>query len=271
MNAVARKYAALPPAPAELQTALRGALDVAFTLTTPDAIVFGPVAAAGAAAPAAPSLSGQPVARVESGSARVAVLVLHAEPWRQRVLRRIGPLLAEFSVNADLQTQRDLADEAALGRPVTAQWLAAGTAAYDPLGRGRTLATHAAALLARGYKPGDAELAGRRVQALIELDDARNRIATDPVGAELALARVLDQIADYAFAAAGRWLPPQAERRSALGDVDRTSALLLEGCFQAFDVAARLRATERVADRVLGMRAAPDWIGPRLPAATSGL
>ncbi len=35
----ARRFANLPPAPPEVQAALRGALDVAFTLTTPDAVV----------------------------------------------------------------------------------------------------------------------------------------------------------------------------------------------------------------------------------------
>jgi len=265
-----RRPAALPPAPAELQAPLRAALDVAFTLTTPDAVVVGPVILP-PAAEHPPTLPGRPVPRTEAGTPRVPLLVLHSAPWRQRALRRIGPLLAEFSVNADTQARRDLADEALLGRPVTAQWLAAGSIAYDPLGRGRTLAEHAAHLLARGYKPTEAEQGGRRVQALLELNEARMRVGADPVAAQLMLARAIELIVDFACAAAGRWLPAPAERRAALGPVDRNAAALLDACFQGFDLAANLRAAERLADRVLGMRTPPDWIGPRMPAATSGL
>jgi hypothetical protein len=270
MNTAQRKLAPLPAAPPELQAPLRGALDVAFTLTTPDAIAVGPVSLPPAAV-AAPALAGHPVPRTDTGAARVPLLVLHGAPWRQRVLRRIGPLLAEFSVNADTQMRRDLADEALLGRPVTAQWLAAATLAYDPLGRGRTLAEHAAHLLAKGYKPTEAEQGGRRVQALMDLNEARMRAGTDPVAAALMLARAIEQIVDFAVGAAGRWLPAPAERRSALEQVDRSATVLLDACFQGYDVAANLRAAERLADRVLGTRAAPDWIGPRVPAATSGL
>jgi len=270
MNTPARRFGPLPPVPPELLGSLRGALDLAFALTTPDAVIVGPVNVP-PVPEAMPTLPGRPVPRNDPGLARVALLVLHEEPWRQRVLRRIGNLLAEFSINADTQTRRDLADEAALGRPVTAQWLAAGTFPYDPLGRARALAEHAAALLMRGYRPSEAEQSGRRVQALMDLQEARARIGSDPIAAQLTLGRALEQIIDFAFAAAGRWLPPPADRRSALAQADRGASVLLEACFQGYDLAANVRAAERFADKVLGMRAPPDWIGPRVPAATSGL
>lgn len=272
MKRSTRRFSALPPAPAEQQAALKVALDAAFALTTPDAIVVGAfVLPAAPTAPAAAAAASAPPSIVERALARVPVLVLHDANWRQRVLRRIEPLLVEFTINADLQLQRDLADEAALGRPLTAQWLAAGTAVYDPIGRGRIAIDQAVQLLARGYRATDAEQGGRRVQALIDLNTARIRATSDAVAAELLLARATEQIIDFAFAAAGRWRPATAERHAGLADVDRTAATLLEGCFQSFDLAARIRATERLADRVLGARVPPDWLGPRLPAATSGL
>lgn len=271
MNSPSSRRATLPPAPPELQSPLRGALDVAFTLTAPDSIVVGPVMQpVQPDTPSVATLPGHPVPRTDAGSPRVALMVLHGEPWRQRVLRRIGPLLAEFTVNADAQLRRDLADEAAYGRPVTARWLAAGTLTFDPLGQGRVLVDHAAALLARGYRPSEAELGGRRVQALTDLNEARARLAADAIAAELLLAGVIVQIVDFAFASAGRWLPSAADRRDGLAEFDRAAAVLLDGCFQGFDVAARLRATERLADRILGTRVAPDWIGPRSPAAATG-
>lgn len=272
MSSAPSRRATLPPAPAELHAPLRGALDVAFTLTSPDSVIVGPVLQpAQADPPPFAPMPGHPVPRTDSGSPRVAIMVLHGEPWRQRVLRRVGPLLAEFTLNADAQLRRDLAEEAVYGRPLTARWLAAGTLTFDPLGQGRVLLDHAAALLARGYHPTEPELAGRRVQALIDLNEARARLAADPIAAELLLAGVIVQSVDFAFAAAGRWLPTAADRRSGLAQIDRAAAVQLEGCFQGFDVAARLRATERLAERILGTRAAPDWIGPRLPATATGL
>lgn len=270
MSTAPRRFGPLPPVPPELLGSLRGALDAAFALTSPDAIIVGPVSLP-PPVEVKPVMPGHPVPRSEPGTARVALLVLHEEPWRQRVLRRIGTLLAEFSINTDTQVRRDLADEAALGRPVTAQWVAAGSFPYDPIGRGRTLAEHAAHLLARGYKPSDAEQGGRRVQALVDLNEARMRVSVDPVSAEMMLVRALEQIVDFALGIHGRWLPAPAERRAALGQADRAAAALLEGCFQGYDIAANVRAAERLADRVLGMRVPPDWIGPRLPAAATGL
>lgn len=260
----------LPPAPAEFHAGLRSALDLAFALTTPDAVLIGTVDVPAAPEPLA-TLPGQPVPRNEPPPARVPLLVLHAAPWRQRALRRFGGLLAEFSVNTDLQLRRDLADEAQLGRPVTARWLAAATVAHDPLGRGAALVEHARQLLARAYRPSDAEQSGRRVQALIDLHEARALLAVDPVGAQLMLGRALEQMIDYACAAAGVWLPAPAQRGGALAGIDRAAAVLLEACTQGYDLAANLRAAERLADRLLGMRAAPDWIGPRIVAAASGL
>ena len=270
MNSPPRRFGPLPPVPPDLLGPLRGALDAAFALTSPDAVIVGPVSLPPPVEQRAVP-PGHPIPRNEPGTARVALLVLHDEPWRQRVLRRVGNLLAEFSINTDPQVRRDLADEAQLGRPVTAQWVAAGSFPYDPLGRGRTLAEHAAHLLARGYKPTDAEQGGRRVQALMDLNEARLRVSVDPTSAELMLARALEQIVDFALGIHGRWLPAPAERRAALSQVDRTAATLLESCFQGYDLAANVRAAERLADRVLGMRMPPDWIGPRVAASTGGL
>lgn len=270
MSTPPRRFGPLPPVPPDLLGPLRGALDAAFALTAPDAVIVGPVSLPPAVeTPVVPP--GHPVPRVDPGTARVALMVLHDQPWRQRVLRRVGNLLAEFSINTDPQVRRDLADEALLGRPVTAQWVAAGSFPYDPLGHGRTLAEHAAHLLARGYKPTDAEQGGRRVQALMELNEARMRATTDPVGAELMLASAIGLIVDFALGIHGRWLPAPAERRSVLQQVDRTAATLLEACFSGYDLAANVRAAERLADRVLGARTPPDWIGPRLPAAALGI
>jgi len=270
MSTAPRRFGPLPPVPQELLGPLRSALDAAFTLTAPDAVIVGPVTLP-PPVEVRPVMPGHPVPRSEPGTARVAIMVLHDEPWRQRVLRRIGNLLAEFSVNTDTQVRRDLAEEAAQGRPVTAQWVAAGSFPYDPLGHGRTLAEHAAHLLARGYKPSETEQGGRRVQALVELNEARMRATTDPVGAEMMLASALGLIVDFALGVHGKWLPAPAERRSAIVQADRTAAALLDACFQGYDVAANVRAAERLADRVLGTRMPPDWIGPRLPAATIGL
>lgn len=106
MNATPRKVGLkLPQMPPDLQSPLRAALDVAFALTTPDAVIVGPVTVP-AAPEKAPVPMGHPIPLTDAGNARIAMMVLHEEPWRQRALRRLGPLLAEYSVNTDSQTDR---------------------------------------------------------------------------------------------------------------------------------------------------------------------
>lgn len=246
---------ALPPVPATLIAPLRSALDLAFALTAPDAIVIG----------------GPTPDAAQTGSARVRLYVLHEAGWRQRVFRRFGPLACELVINADTQTRRDLAEEAFRGRPATAQLLATGAPSYDPLGRAGVLAAEARMLLARGWKPVDAEIAWRKVQAAGCIEEARALTGRDLLGAELQLSRALEQMVDLAFAAAGRWLPAPEERSQALAQLDRAAATLAEACFHGYDFSARLRAAERLADRVIGSRVVTDWIGPREPAASSGL
>jgi hypothetical protein len=246
---------ALPPVPAALIGPLRSALDLAFALTAPDAIV----------------LSGPFADTAQPSAARMKLYVLHDAAWRQRVFRRFGPLACELVINADTQTRRDLAEEAFRGRPVTAQLLAAGAPSYDPLGRAGVLAAEARMLLARGWKPADAELAWRKVQAAGLIEDARALAERDQLGAELQLSRAIEHTVDLAFAAAGRWLPAPDERARTLEQIDRATAALAAACFHGYDFGARLRAAERLADRVLGTRVVTDWIGPREPAASSGL
>jgi hypothetical protein len=71
MNSPARRFGPLPPVPPELLGALRGALDLAFALTTPDAVIVGPVNVPTPAEPT-PTMPGR-TRSIRSGSAAAAV------------------------------------------------------------------------------------------------------------------------------------------------------------------------------------------------------
>jgi hypothetical protein len=255
-----RRHFDLPSVRPRYAAALRAALDAAFTLTDPDALVVcGSIVAAGLSGP-------EP-----DPSSDFDIFVLHEPAWRQRVQRRIAGVPCEFFIDPALQVQRDFAEEAATGRPVSLDMFAHGAIAYDPLGRAAILTAQARALLAAGWRAGEAELTQRRYAAASLLEDARDVAARDALAANLLLAQALNVIVEYAFAARGMWLPRAKERGAAFAAVDAGSHVLLEACFREGEIEQRLRSAERLAERVLGQIGFFEWVGPREAAASTGL
>jgi hypothetical protein len=250
----------LPQLAPRYEKALRGAIDLANSLTEPDAIVVcGSIVTA--------SRTGT---TPDAGS-DLDVYVLHAEAWRQRVQRRIDGVPCELFINPVEQVRRYFVEEGFAGRPVTAQMFAEGAIVYDPLGRAAALAAEAQAQRAAGFHPGESELARRRYRAAGLLDDARDLLMRDPTMSELLLGQALAAMLDYAFAASGQWLPPPKARAALLMKLDPASGTLLAAGLRDNDLAGKLRMAERLADRLLGVRGFFDWVGPREQAISSGL
>lgn len=250
----------LPQIAPRYEKARRGAVDLASALTEPDAIIAGGAVATALRTAAAPDDGG-----------RIDVYILHAEPWRQRVQRRIDGVPCELFINPFEQVRRYFVEEGFAGRPVTAQMFAEGLIVYDPLGRAAALAAEARTLLAAGFHPGESELARRRYHAACLLDDARDLLARDATTSELLLGQALGAMLDYAFAARGQWLPRPKERAAMLMKLDPAGGTLLAAGLRDNDLAGKLRMAERLADRLLGVRGFFEWVGPREHAISSGL
>lgn len=257
-----RPRLALPPLAARDAEALNHALDYAFTLVEPDTpdalIVAGTRVRATTAAPA-------------DADSDFDIHVVHEEPWRQRVSRRFNGVPCEFFINPFAQMRRYFVAEAPSGRPVTAHMLATGVIAYDPLGRAAALATEAKALLAAGWHLDETEKTRRRYFAACLLEDAREAAARCPANAELLLPQAVEAMLELMFALHGQWLPRPKERMQALAHLDPAGAALVEACFAGHDLSARVRAAERLADRVIGARGFFDWMSAREPALSHGL
>ncbi len=250
----------LPAIAPRYHGALRGAIDLADSLTEPDAIVVCGSIASATRTGSAPD----PASDLD-------VFVLHSAPWRQRVQRRIDGAPCELFIDPFEQVRRYFVEEGFTGQPVTAQMFAEGLIVYDPLGRAAALAAEAQTQLAAGFHPGESELTRRRYHAACLLDDARDLLTRDPTMGELLVAQALAAMLDYAFAARGRWLPPPKERAAALTKLDPAAGTLLAAGLRDNDLAGRLRMAERLADRLLGVRGFFDWVGPRESAISSGL
>lgn len=257
-----RARLSLPPLAPRYAAALKHALDYAFTLVepeTPDAmVVAGTIVRATTAAPA-------------DADSDFDIHVIHEQPWRQRVSRRFDGVPCEFFVNPFAQTRRDFVAEAPSGRPVTAHMLATGFIVYDPLGRAAALAAEAKAVLAAGWHPDPAEMTRRRYFAAGLLQDAREAAARHPANAELLLPQAVQAMLELAFALRGEWLPPPKQRMQTLERIDPAGAALVAACSAGNDLAARVRAAERLADRVIGARGFFDWMSAREPALSHGL
>jgi hypothetical protein len=250
----------LPKVPGPYQAALEAAVDAAFALTDPDAVVVGgSIVEAGRGGPPP-----------DPGS-DFDIYVLHDPAWRQRIQRRCAGVPCEFFINPALQVRRYFAEEALLGRPVSAQIFSSGSIVYDPLGRAAALATEARSLLSSGWHPSQEELTQRRYLAASLFEDVRESVVRDPLSAELLLGQALNAVVEYAFAARGVWLPRAKERGRRFAEGDPPAGWLLEACSRGADLSERLRSAERLAERILGEKGFFEWVGPRLPAASTGL
>lgn len=179
-------------------------------------------------APIAVVASGTVVRGTPQATSDLDLVVVHEQPWRQRVQRLFNGVPAEMFVNPVFQIRRQMGRDAEAGRPVMAHMLATGAIVYDPTGIASTLQAEAAANLAAGPTLSDEALLTRRYAIATAFEDAEDLREIDPDRAGTLLVESLVEAVNGYFLDAGLWLPRSKAlfdeldaRDQALGDAVR--------------------------------------------------
>jgi len=213
----------------------------------------------------------QPIGIVVSGSivrgeagptSDLDIVVVHGEPWRQRVQRRFAGVPAELFVNPPERIRGYFVGEHARGRPHTAHMLATGVVLGDAAPILVDLIEEARASLAKPIELTPAQLESKRHGPVCTLDDARDMLAIDPALAYLMFATAVQDIAAFAFWQRARFQPRRKDLMRALQTIDPIAADHVRAFANARgDDAARIAID--LANHVLGVDTFFEWTSDR--------
>lgn len=135
------------------------------------------------------------------------IVVIHDQPWRQRVQCFFNGVPAELFVNPAYQIRHAFEAEARDARPVLAHMLATGVIVLDRTGIAGELTAQATASLARGPHMDPAWLELRRYGIATAFEDAVDLELIDQSRSRTLALQALTDAIDWWFPAHGLWRP----------------------------------------------------------------
>ena len=183
-------------------------------------------------APVAIVASGTIVRGTPSATSDLDIVVIHDQPWRQRVQCFFNGVPAELFVNPAFQIRNAFVTEARDARPVLAHMLATGIIVLDRTGIGAELQAEANANLAHGPLVPTGWLELRRYGIATVFEDAVDLEEIDPDRSRTLAMQALTESIDWWFPAHGHWRP---RSKSLLADFQQHHPALGETARQAID------------------------------------
>lgn len=193
------------------------------------------------------------------------IVVIHHEPWRQRLQRVFDGVPAEIFVNPPTGIRRSFAQEAQAGRAVMAHMIATGQIIQDVSGIMLTLREEAAESLAAGPQLTDQDTLQRRYAIATSYEDAVDIIDRDPI---LASAMVIESVmnaARLAFLTQGRWLPRSKALFSDLDALDPDLSRQVREVIGASSARNQLTLARPIVQRIAGATGFFEWESDRQP------
>ena len=181
----------IPALPDPYETALREAIAYLHDRFQPQAIVA----------------SGTIIRGTPHASSDLDLVVIHDQPWRQRVQRVFHGVPAEMFVNPSFQVSRAFITEARSARPVLAHMLATGVTVHDATGIANNLQQEAQIVLEAGPQVDPAWVELRRYGIATLFEDAADVARADPERSRTLALQAMTEAVDWWFPAHGRWRP----------------------------------------------------------------
>lgn len=193
------------------------------------------------------------------------LVVVHDQPWRQRVQRFFHGVPAEIFVNPPAEIRRAFVREATACRPVLAHMLASGVILHDPGDIVRSLKADAVSVLETVPQLSGLQLDQTRYAIATTFEDAIDIRDRDP---ERATAMILDaviQSARLVFLKSGRWLPRE---KDLISDLEAMSPDLGDQCrrvIRATSIEERLALAAPFVDQIAGATGFFEWESEQQP------
>lgn len=185
--------------------------------------------------------------------------VFQNEPYRQRIQKFFHGVPTEIFVNPPERVERCFVEDRARARPVTAHMLATGYVIFQISDVVARLQQRARDELDRPPAPSAATLRQMRYGIATGLEDASDIAAIDPEMCASLLDHVVDDVVQYAYRRAGRWLPRSKELLSRLAEVDPDLSALSRRFYQATALGERLSITTEIVRRATGETGFFEW------------
>lgn len=199
-------------------------------------------------------LRGQPHAASD-----LDLVVMHEPAWRQRTQRVFNRVPAEMFVNPAFQLRRQMAADAAVGRPVMAHMLATGDILDDPTGMMATLQREAKNNLAAGPTVAAEALTQIRYRIATAFEDAVDIRDIDADRAHAIVTEALTEAVKLHFVQQGRWLPRAKALLSDLDDLDPELGGQVRTALRCPDLNDQLVLAAPIIERIVGATGFFEW------------
>jgi hypothetical protein len=208
-------------------------------------------------------VSGKIVRGTGQASSDLDIVAIHEEPWRQRVQRFFNGVPCEMFVNPHFHIPRQMAKDAAEGRPVMAHMLATGVIVEDPTGIVATLVDAARANLAAGPQVPAEALQFRQYGIATQFEDAVDLREIDQARSRSLVIDALVEAVKWHFLNLGKWLP---RSKALLNDFDARDPDLgadVRAALREPDLDRQIELAEPIVRRIIGHSGFYEWDGDR--------
>jgi len=209
----------------------------------------------------------EPVGIVVSGSiirgnpgpsSDLDIEVLHDQPWRRRIQRWFCETPVELFLNPPQWMHHYIRDEAAHGRPSTANMLTTGKLIFDTNQRMAAIIDIAREVLSRGPSLSPHALLRDRYTAACLVEDALDFGGADTPDSRQILALAVDAVVSHAYLRKNRFLPRRKERLALLPSIEPEVARLLSLALIQAPTDGLVHLQE-ASERVLGTSGFFEW------------
>lgn len=213
-------------------------------------------------------VSGTVVRGTGHASSDLDIVVIHDEPWRQRLQRWFGGVPVEMFINPPFQVRRQMDRDAQSARPVMAHMLATGHLVFDDRdGIGAALQQEARINLEAGPTVDAEWLELRRYGIATAFEDATDLLAIDPERSRALVSQAVTEAIEWWFPAHGLWLP---RTKALLHDFNEHEPVWAERAREVLrspDLAVAHSEATPLIQRLLGATGFFAWSGKPQPLA----
>jgi hypothetical protein len=189
------------------------------------------------------------------------IYVIQPKPFRQRLQKKFNSVPAEIFINPPAKVEEYLSNEQAARKPITAHMLSTGFVILklDPIID--ELQRKAEEMLANPPEA-PADLTPLRYMTALLVEDAMDKLDTDPETAEMIANKALVKMLDFCFIRSGRFIPRQKSLLDELEKADPPVADLARKFYRSSSLKEKMEIGKQIAEITIGANCFFEWDSP---------
>ena len=191
-------------------------------------------------------------------SSDLDIYVIHNQPFRQRLQKWFNGIPAEIFVNPPIAVEGYFEEEQAARRPLTAHMLSTGFVVLDLDPVITELQKQARRLLSHPPEA-PADMTFLRYSCALLYEDAEDIVMQGPETAGLIVHRAVEEMVNFCFINAGRFIPRQKSILDELVNIDVHIAKLVRSFYSGTTMDEKMELAGNIADQIIGSRGFFEW------------